>query len=138
MVPTNNASFIGSSEAAQQLAQGRVQAVTHGRAVVQVSTVGVTAVISPRGVVTQEARPYTRAYLVADVPLRRGLSVADRLGPWPARVVLAAATVLVLAGAAPARAGAIPARAGAIPARAGAVPVRAGAVSAGASRPTRA
>ena len=49
VIPTNNASFLSSSEAAQQLAQGRVQAVVHGRSVVQVSTVGITAIINPKG-----------------------------------------------------------------------------------------
>ncbi|WP_172120046.1 apolipoprotein N-acyltransferase [Actinomyces faecalis] len=98
VIPTNNASFGRSSEAAQQLAQGRVQAVVHGRSVVQVSTVGLTAVISPKGVVEQELEPFTRSWLVADVGLRQTVTLADRLGPWPGRVVLAGATVLVLTG----------------------------------------
>ena len=48
IIPTNNASFLDSGEAAQQLAQGRVQAVVHGRSVIQASTVGYTAIIDPR------------------------------------------------------------------------------------------
>lgn len=98
VVPTNNASFLHSSEAAQQLDQGRVQAVVHGRAVVQASTVGITAIISPSGVVEQATVPYTQAALVAQVPLRTSLTWADRLGPWLGWVVQVAAAALVVAG----------------------------------------
>ena len=98
VIPTNNASFLTSSEADQQLAQGRVQAVVHGRGVVQVSTVGITAIISPKGVVEQETRPYTRAALVADVGLRTSLTPADVMGDWPGRVLCGFAVALVATG----------------------------------------
>ncbi len=98
VIPTNNASFLDSGEAAQQLAQGRVQAVVHGRSVIQASTVGYTAIISPRGEVEQATRPYTQASLVADVPLRSSQTLADRLGPVPGIILLAAAGVLLGAG----------------------------------------
>ena len=98
VIPTNNASFLTSSEAAQQLAQGRVQAVVHGRSVVQVSTVGITAIISPEGVVEQQTRPYTRAALVADVGLRTSTTPADTLGDWPGHVLCGIAAALPAAG----------------------------------------
>lgn len=98
VIPTNNASFLHSSEAEQQLAQGRVQAVIHGRALVQVSTVGVTAIINPRGVVEQRTQPYTQASLVADVPLRTSMTVADRLGAAPGIAAQAVAALLTAAG----------------------------------------
>ncbi len=98
VIPTNNASCLHSSEAAQQLEQGRVQAGVHGRAVVQVSTVGITAVITPDGTVAQATEPYTQAALVADVPLRTQTTIADRLGAWPAVVLQAGAGTLLLAG----------------------------------------
>lgn len=98
VIPTNNASFGTSTEAAQQLQQGRLQAVIHGRSVVQVSTVGITAVISPKGVVEQHLAPYEQGALVADIALRHSLTLADRLGPWPALVIEVAASVLVLVG----------------------------------------
>ncbi|MDO4243311.1 MAG: apolipoprotein N-acyltransferase [Actinomyces sp.] len=98
VIPTNNASFLTSSEAAQQLAQGRVQAVVHGRTVVQVSTVGITAIISPSGEVVQRLRPYTSAGLVADVPLRTSTTVADRLGAAPAVLVQVGGALLAAAG----------------------------------------
>ena len=95
VIPTNNASFLDSGEAAQQLAQGRVQAVVHGRSVIQASTVGYTAIINPRGEVEQVTRPYTQASLVADVPLRSSQTVADRLGPVPGLIILAGAGALL-------------------------------------------
>lgn len=98
VVPTNNASFGSSSEAAQQLAQGQVQAVVHGRTLVQVSTVGVTAVISPKGGVRQQLPVYTRGSLVADVEVRRALTIADRLGSLPALVAVGGAVLLTAAG----------------------------------------
>ena len=98
VIPTNNASFLDSSEAAQQLAQGRVQAVVHGRSVIQASTVGYTAIINPRGEVEQVTRPYTQASLVADVPLRSSQTVADRLGAAPGIILLTSAGLLVGAG----------------------------------------
>ena len=98
VIPTNNASFLDSGEAAQQLAQGRVQAVVHGRSVIQASTVGYTAIINPRGEVEQVTRPYTQASLVADVPLRSSQTVADRLGPVPGLIILAGAGLLLSAG----------------------------------------
>ena len=48
-IPTNNASFVGSDESRQQLYMGRLQAVVHGRAVVQVSTTGISATIGLMG-----------------------------------------------------------------------------------------
>ncbi|SPT54012.1 Apolipoprotein N-acyltransferase [Actinomyces bovis] len=98
VVPTNNASFLLSSEAGQQLAQGRVQAVVHGRAVVQASTVGITAIINPAGQVEQATKAYTQAGLVAEVPLRSSQTWADRLGPWPGIVLELGAAALALAG----------------------------------------
>ncbi|MDU0348974.1 apolipoprotein N-acyltransferase [Actinomyces sp. MRS3W] len=98
VIPTNNASFLTSSEAEQQLAQGRVQAVIHGRALVQVSTVGVTAIINPRGGVEQRTEAYTQAALVADVPLRTSITVADRLGALPGRALEMGAALLAVAG----------------------------------------
>lgn len=98
IIPTNNANFIGTSETGQQIAQGRVQAVAHGRAVLQVSTTGTTAVISPRGVIEQELPDNEQSSLVADLPLRTTLTIADRLGRLPAILVQAAGAALAIAG----------------------------------------
>ncbi|MCA5894744.1 apolipoprotein N-acyltransferase [Isoptericola sp. NEAU-Y5] len=100
VVPTNNASFGYTAESTQQLAMTRMQAITTGRAAVQVSTVGVSGVVAPDGTLVARTQLFTADHLVADLPLRTTLTPAVRAGYWPGWVVGAAATVLVLGGAA--------------------------------------
>jgi apolipoprotein N-acyltransferase len=100
VVQTNNATFGRSGEAVQQLAMTRLRAIEHGRATVQVSTVGVSAIVRPDGTVVEDTRLFTRDVLVARVPLLDGRTLADRLGGWPeALLCLLAAGALVGAGA---------------------------------------
>ena len=93
VVQTNNATFGYTDESEQQLAISRVRAVEHGRSVVHVSTVGVSAMITPDGVAHQRTALFTAALLSADLPLRSATTVADRVGSWPE---LAACAVVVL------------------------------------------
>jgi apolipoprotein N-acyltransferase len=100
VVQTNNATFGRSGEAVQQLAMTRLRAIEHGRATVQVSTVGVSAIVRPDGTVVEDTRLFTRDVLVARVPLLDGRTLADRLGGWPeALLCLLAAGAVVGAGA---------------------------------------
>ncbi|WP_246465242.1 apolipoprotein N-acyltransferase [Ruania alkalisoli] len=92
VVPTNNASFGYTAESEQQLAMSRLRAVEHGRATVQISTVGVSGVIAADGTVLERTELFTPATMTAELPLRTSLTVADRLGDWPIGV----ATVLVM------------------------------------------
>lgn len=103
VVQTNNASFGFSPESTQQLAMSRLRAVELGRATVQVSTVGVSAVISPNGTVAQDTALFTAEQLVARLPLRQSLTPAAALGAWPSGVVGALAVVMTVAGVAGAR-----------------------------------
>ncbi|HEY3546224.1 MAG TPA: apolipoprotein N-acyltransferase [Propionicimonas sp.] len=97
VVPTNNASFGRTQESTQQLAMSRFRAVEHGRAVVQISTVGVSALIAPDGREIDRTRLFTADQMVASLPLRTSLTISDRVGAWPARIVdLAALASLVL------------------------------------------
>ena len=66
---SNNADFGRTDESVQQLAFTRIRAIELGRAVANVSTVGITAVIQADGTVTQSLPWYTAGTLVADVPL---------------------------------------------------------------------
>ena len=95
IVPTNNASFGRTEESAQQLAMSRFRAAEHGRAVVQVSTVGISAVIAPDGAVRQRTGLFTGEQLIDELPLRTSLTVADRLGSWPGLLVDLAGAVLL-------------------------------------------
>lgn len=100
VVQTNNANFGYSAESTQQLAMSRLRAVESGRATVQVSTVGVSAVISPNGTVAADTGLFTAEQLVARLPLRESLTPATRLGAWPSLVVGALAVAMTVAGAA--------------------------------------
>lgn len=100
---TNNASFGYTDESTQQLAMARLRAIEHGRATVQISTVGVSAVIAPNGVVGQRTDLFTARQLVASLPLRTSLTPATRIGDWLAWAVDALAGVIVVSGLAGAR-----------------------------------
>ena len=82
-VQTNNATFGYTDESVQQLAMSRLRAVEHGRAVVHVSTVGVSGLIAPDGSVVEQGGHFTSEVLTADLPLRTGLTPATVLGAWP-------------------------------------------------------
>jgi apolipoprotein N-acyltransferase len=98
VIPTNNASFGMTQESTQQLAMSRFRAVEHGRAVVQVSTVGVSGIISPNGVFQDTTGLFTAEQMVESLPLRTTLTVSDRLGQWPALLTGVLAALGVLAG----------------------------------------
>lgn len=98
VVPTNNASFGFTAESTQQLAMTRLQAMTTGRAAVQVSTVGVSGVVAPDGTLLQSTELFTADQMVATLPLRDALSPAVRAGYWPGWVAGGLAVVLVAAG----------------------------------------
>jgi apolipoprotein N-acyltransferase len=66
---SNNADFGRTDESAQQLAIARIRAMELGRSVVNISTVGLSAVIAPDGTITAELPWYTAGSMVEDVPL---------------------------------------------------------------------
>jgi apolipoprotein N-acyltransferase len=83
LVQTNNATFGFTDESVQQLAISRIRAIEHGRSIVHVSTVGVSAMITPDGTAHQRSALFTPAVLAADLPLLTDRTVADRVGAWP-------------------------------------------------------
>lgn len=94
-VPTNNASFGYTAESEQQFAMSQFRAVEHGRATIQISTVGVSGVIAPNGVVLETTDLFTAAQFAATLPLRTELTISDRLGDAPV-VAFTLVTVLAL------------------------------------------
>lgn len=96
VVQTNNATFGFSAESEQQFAISRLRAVEHGRSVVHVSTVGVSGFIAPDGSVRHLSALFEPRTATDDVVVRSGLTVSDRLGPWPERAAALAFGVLVL------------------------------------------
>ena len=82
VVQSNNALFGDSHEAIQQLAQAKVSAVMSGRSVVHISTVGHSAIFSPEGRQIDFVDHWEEGVLMADVPLRTGITPAVAAGPW--------------------------------------------------------
>ena len=95
---TNNADFGRSDESVQQLAIGRLRAIETGRSVVNISTVGPSAIYGPKGEVLATSGAYEQTYLVADVPLSSAKNLT-MLGGWmfdPACAVSGALLALLL------------------------------------------
>ncbi len=70
IVQTNAADFGHSAEMYQQAAFAKLRAIETGRALVSVSTVGVSAVYAPDGTVIDSLTPFKAAVMVQTVPLR--------------------------------------------------------------------
>ena len=97
-VQSNDATFEvdgQSGESTQQVAMARIQAITSDRSIVYASTTGESAIIAPDGAVLARTGLWRRAVLDIRVPLRSGLTLADRLAGWP-EAVLTALTILAL------------------------------------------
>ena len=97
-VQSNDATFEvdgQSGESTQQVAMARIDAITSDRAIVYASTTGESAIIAPAGAVLARTGLWQRAVLDTRVPLRSGLTLADRLGGWP-EAALTALTILAL------------------------------------------
>lgn len=81
-VQTNNATYGATGQPAQQLAITRLAAIEHGRWVAVAATSGVSAFIDPHGTVVQQLTDNTAGFLLQDVPLSTGLTIADRISPY--------------------------------------------------------
>ncbi len=97
VVQTNNATFGYTDESVQQLAISRLRAIEHGRSVVHVSTVGVSALITPDGAAHQPTALFTSAVLSRTLPLRSQLTLADVVGGWPELGACLAVLLLLIA-----------------------------------------
>lgn len=98
VIPTNNSSFGYTQESSQQLAMSVFRAVEHGRATVQISTVGISGIIAPNGVIMDSGGLFTAEQFVANLPLRTSLTLATRLGPWPTIAAVVLAGLALVAG----------------------------------------
>lgn len=103
---SNNADFGRTDESEQQLAIARVRAMELGRSVVNISTVGTSAIIAPDGSTIAQLEWFTADSMLEAVPLSDTVTPALVLGrfiEWT--VSFGALLILVLAGfsAAPAK-----------------------------------
>ncbi|WP_327292153.1 apolipoprotein N-acyltransferase [Streptomyces sp. NBC_01198] len=83
VVQTNNATYGRTGQPEQQLAMSRLRAIEHGRAVVTAATSGISAIVGPDGKIEQRSKEFTQQVLNADIPLRDGTTLADRVGAAP-------------------------------------------------------
>jgi len=77
---SNNGDFGRTAEGLQQLAIARIRAIETGRAVVNISTVGTSAIILPDGSDLDRLTWYEPGAMVDDVPLYRGETPAVLFG----------------------------------------------------------
>lgn len=96
IVPTNNATFGETAESTQQLQMSRMRAIETGRWTVQISTVGVSAVIDPFGRVHADTELFTADHLVERVGLRTEITPAVRFGWFIGWGLLAVPAVVAL------------------------------------------
>jgi len=78
---TNNADFGYSDETYQQAAFARLRAIETGRVVVNVSTVGVSAIYSPDGSVIEQIPSFEPGVMLQELPLRKTFTPAMTVGP---------------------------------------------------------
>lgn len=80
LATSNNADFGRTDESAQQLEFARIRAAELGRSLVNVSTVGISAVIGADGRIVESLPWYEPGTIVADVPLYDTITPAAAFG----------------------------------------------------------
>ncbi|RRD36284.1 apolipoprotein N-acyltransferase [Leucobacter sp. OH2974_COT-288] len=95
---TNNADFGRTDESLQQLALTKLQALSAGRALVNISTVGQSQILAPDGSSLASIAAFTPGVITADVPVLTGETIATKYGAWFALLwgLLPAATAAVI------------------------------------------
>jgi apolipoprotein N-acyltransferase len=81
--PTNGASYWLTQVQSQQVASNRLRALENDRWVLQVAPTGYSAIVDPNGRVVERTGISERAVLVDTVEMRRGRTLASRVGWWP-------------------------------------------------------
>ncbi len=80
LAQTNNADFGQTDESVQQLAIARLRAIETSRTVVNISTVGTSAIIGPAGETIDRLPTFTAGTMVQTVPLSENITPAMRAG----------------------------------------------------------
>ncbi|MEM7273037.1 MAG: apolipoprotein N-acyltransferase [Actinomycetota bacterium] len=81
--PTNGSSFWLTQVQTQQIASNQLRAIENDRWVLQVAPTGLSGVVDPNGDLLQRTNVGERATLTATVEMRRGRTLASRVGWWP-------------------------------------------------------
>jgi apolipoprotein N-acyltransferase len=88
IVQTNSATFSGTAESRQQLAITRIRAIENSRAILSVSTIGITAFIDENGKVLSQTGENVQSVLVGDLSLNGKETLANKRGMQIKIVVL--------------------------------------------------
>jgi apolipoprotein N-acyltransferase len=80
LAPTNNADFGHTDESAQQLAIARLRAMEASRSLVNISTVGTSAIVAPDGSTIASLPVWTPGSMVETVPLSTAITPAIAAG----------------------------------------------------------
>lgn len=99
LAPSNNADFGRTDESVQQLAIARLRALETGRSVVNISTVGTSAIIDPTGHDLDRLEWFEPGSMVQDVPLSTTTTPATIAGQTVEWAVSALGLLGLLAGA---------------------------------------
>jgi apolipoprotein N-acyltransferase len=97
LVSTNNRSYRRSANSEQHLAIGQLRVAETGRALVQASISGITAVIDPNGRVSHRTHLFENSVVQTTVAVTTGETPYVRYGEW---VLLVAGVVVVFSFAA--------------------------------------
>jgi apolipoprotein N-acyltransferase len=82
--PTNGSSYWLTQVQTQQVASSRLRAIESDRWLVQAAPTGFTAIVTPDGDVIDRTAISEQAVVQGQVELRRGDTIATRVGMWPA------------------------------------------------------
>lgn len=82
VVQTNSATFGPSAESAQQLAITRLRAIEHARSIASVSTSGISALITPRGLVLAQSEIFEKKVLTAALEVQTKSTLSAQMGGW--------------------------------------------------------
>ena len=93
---TNNADFGQTAENVQQLAIARLRAIETGRTVVNISTVGTSAIIGPTGSSLATVPPYQPGAMLTSVPLATSITPAMEWGKMYEVIIITIAVVGLL------------------------------------------
>lgn len=80
LAPTNNADFGHSDESRQQIAIAKLRGIETGRSVVNISTVGMSAIFAPDGRTIAQLPDYTAGAMLENVPLSSTITPAMAIG----------------------------------------------------------
>lgn len=93
VVPTNTSSYSTSQVPSQEVAADRVQAVEHGRDLVQAAPTGFSTIVASSGAVLDRSALGQPSVLIGSVALRDGVTVYNDLGNLPTLLIAGFALV---------------------------------------------